>query len=214
LLRLPDYSSHACLLYLKRLADPIQSGFRLPGCQSEAADKRGPLFADESPKSTLVAPEPPRTISPRLEQAATLNARSPATEVLPRDRSRESSAPVERASVHEIKAGWEPPLAERVQGTSVEKDASQRVIPPLLEPSSPSVKEKSPPGPRAVSVALRPLPVEAARTPERAPVVQIHIGRIEVRAVTPSSVAPARPVSHAPKLTLEDYLHQRNKGQR
>jgi hypothetical protein len=42
------------------------------------------------------------------------------------------------------------------------------------------------------------------------PVVQIHIGRIEVRAMTPPASPPAsRPVPSGPKLSLDEYLHQR-----
>jgi len=42
------------------------------------------------------------------------------------------------------------------------------------------------------------------------PVVQIHIGRIEVRAITPSPSQPAsKPAPAQPRMTLEDYLRQR-----
>jgi hypothetical protein len=47
-------------------------------------------------------------------------------------------------------------------------------------------------------------------------VVQVHIGRIEVRAVTPSAALPQparRSAPENPKMSLEDYLHQREKKQ-
>jgi hypothetical protein len=45
-------------------------------------------------------------------------------------------------------------------------------------------------------------------------VVQVHIGRIEVRAVTPPVALPQparRSIPEKPKMSLEDYLHQREK---
>jgi hypothetical protein len=64
--------------------------------------------------------------------------------------------------------------------------------------------------------ALRPLPVERERVAaaEQAPIVQIRIGRIEVRAISPAPVSPTRPAHRPPKLTLDDYLRQRNEGKR
>ncbi len=42
------------------------------------------------------------------------------------------------------------------------------------------------------------------------PVVRIHIGRIEVRAITPPPPQPAsKPAPAQPRLTLDDYLRQR-----
>jgi len=46
-----------------------------------------------------------------------------------------------------------------------------------------------------------------------APDVQIHIGRIEVRAVVPSPPQPVRdPALQRPKLTLDEYLRRRSKA--
>jgi hypothetical protein len=45
--------------------------------------------------------------------------------------------------------------------------------------------------------------------------VHIHIGRIEVRALTPAPGTPTRPpASPRPKLSLDEYLRQRNEGKR
>ncbi len=47
------------------------------------------------------------------------------------------------------------------------------------------------------------------------PTVRISIGRIEVRAVPAAAQPPARPPAAArPKLTLDEYLRQRNEGKR
>lgn len=48
--------------------------------------------------------------------------------------------------------------------------------------------------------------VGAARTPPTAPTVEIHIGRIDVRAVAP--VRQERPSHPTPALSLDDYLKQ------
>jgi hypothetical protein len=51
-------------------------------------------------------------------------------------------------------------------------------------------------------------------TPQQAPTIRVTIGRIDVRAVT----APAEParetVRPQPRLSLDDYLKQRNRGGR
>lgn len=50
-----------------------------------------------------------------------------------------------------------------------------------------------------------------------APTIRVAIGRIEVRAITPPPAPPARrelPVRSGPALSLDDYLKQRNGGQR
>ncbi len=47
------------------------------------------------------------------------------------------------------------------------------------------------------------------------PTVHISIGRIDVRAVTAGAPPPARPsAAQRPKLTLDEYLRQRNEGKR
>jgi len=45
------------------------------------------------------------------------------------------------------------------------------------------------------------------------PVIKVHIGRIEVRAVTPLSTSPKKETGTVrPRLTLEDYLSRRERG--
>jgi hypothetical protein len=46
------------------------------------------------------------------------------------------------------------------------------------------------------------------------PIVQVTIGRVEVRALTPSPPPPRREVSRPPHLSLDEYLTQRNGGRR
>jgi hypothetical protein len=52
------------------------------------------------------------------------------------------------------------------------------------------------------------------RSPTSAPIVHVTIGRVEVRAVQPPAPAP-KPAKSAPaKLSLEDYLRERERGAR
>jgi hypothetical protein len=60
-------------------------------------------------------------------------------------------------------------------------------------------------------------PVAETKSPEAetASTVKVTIGRVEVRAVTPERPpAPRARVWQGPSLTLEDYLRQRNRGER
>jgi len=50
-------------------------------------------------------------------------------------------------------------------------------------------------------------------TAESRPVIHVTIGRVEVRAVQPAP-SPARPSTPKPKLALEEYLRQRDEGER
>jgi len=47
-----------------------------------------------------------------------------------------------------------------------------------------------------------------------APVIRVTIGRVEVRAVHPPAPAPKPAKTTPPKLSLEDYLHKRERGAR
>ena len=50
-----------------------------------------------------------------------------------------------------------------------------------------------------------------------APTIRVAIGRIEVRAIMPPPATPTRqtaPTTPRPELSLDDYLKQRNGGQR
>jgi hypothetical protein len=49
---------------------------------------------------------------------------------------------------------------------------------------------------------------------DKSPTVRIHIGRIEVRAVTQPSPPVRASTPQRPKMTLDDYLHRRNEGRR
>ncbi|HEX4953034.1 MAG TPA: hypothetical protein VF017_06540 [Thermoanaerobaculia bacterium] len=54
----------------------------------------------------------------------------------------------------------------------------------------------------------------AARRSEAPPRVEVTIGRIEVRATSTPSAAPARRAAGASAMSLEDYLRRRDGRQR
>jgi hypothetical protein len=54
--------------------------------------------------------------------------------------------------------------------------------------------------------------LKAAEKPE--PIIRVNIGRIEVRAATPPATPRSKRARAGPPLSLEDYLKQRNGGQR
>jgi len=52
------------------------------------------------------------------------------------------------------------------------------------------------------------------RSSTSAPIIRVTIGRVEVRALHPPAPAPKPAKPAPPKLSLEDYLQQREKGSR
>lgn len=84
-------------------------------------------------------------------------------------------------------------------------------VKPKRQPSSESSKESTANSSRRIIAT--PLSVARDATPQ--PTIHVSIGRIEVRAVpapTANNTRPQRPA--APRLSLEDYLRQRNGGRR
>jgi hypothetical protein len=59
----------------------------------------------------------------------------------------------------------------------------------------------------------RPRSIPAGESVAGPPVIKVHIGRIEVRAVTPPALSPKKEAGpERPRLTLEDYLSRRERG--
>lgn len=101
-----------------------------------------------------------------------------------------------------------PPAREAPEPESVLK----------VGPAMPHVTTKSQPviRPAPVQSPTFPAPEKPAVTPSEPRSIQVRIGRIEVRAITPPAppaprTMPARP---GPALSLDDYLKQRNEGKR
>ena len=75
-----------------------------------------------------------------------------------------------------------------------------------------------------IPLGPEPRPVEFGRAKDFSPVeqrsstssqiIRVTIGRVEVRAIHPPAPAPKPVKPVPPKLSLEDYLHQRERGSR
>ena len=77
----------------------------------------------------------------------------------------------------------------------------------LLAPKNPPPQRDIPPRTRAAARA------EAKRRQEpAAPIINVTIGRVEVRATTPANGKSHEARPSGPRLTLEDYLRSRGKG--
>ena len=186
-----------------------RAGNAMPGSPAQ----RGSLPAAEEPERLLPPVQPERTILERFEREASLSTQ-PAMEQLqpaPQAPDRPVSQPLLPTPGPGLQASASLPPEHASR--SLPEDRARPVLPALLE-----LRGK----PEAAPV-LAPLPVPVAlRAPgslpeppaQGQPSVHIHIGRIEVRAVTPPPAATPRPASKPPRLTLDDYLHQRNGGKR
>lgn len=80
---------------------------------------------------------------------------------------------------------------------------------PSPEPTTRSEINRPKPLQPLVKVVPVPMPDQTDHEPPAAP-IQVSIGRVEVRAVSPPTT-PARKPSSGPTLSLEDYLRQRNR---
>lgn len=94
------------------------------------------------------------------------------------------------------------------------ENVEERVVRPRMESLAANKAEGNSQSPRSApgggeKSMNRVLPHEESHQ-EEVPVVRIHIGRIEVRAITPAPAQPAsKPAPAQPRLTLDDYLRQR-----
>jgi hypothetical protein len=80
-------------------------------------------------------------------------------------------------------------------------NSTAQVVPQAARPSPESLSRRS------------PLDLASPTAPTPPPRIQIHIDRIDVRAVSaPAAASLPRSTGPAPKLTLDDYLRQRNGG--
>ncbi len=126
----------------------------------------------------------------------------------------------EGPAIKEVQTFMQPNLQEkllqRAEGLSTEQPSKVEVkhLPPRKEataikplaPKNPPPRRDIPPGTRAAARA------EATRRPEPAgPIINVTIGRVEVRATTTANgkTQAARPAG--PRLSLEDYLRSRGK---
>jgi hypothetical protein len=181
----------------------------------ESASERDVLPALEKIKSSSMPVEPQRTILEHVEAEPTIGVR-PSIEASnqPERGAKRSRLRAEESSIHEVKAQASLLPEEHESKKAVEHQS----IEPSMLPQIEIVKSKSESKP-----ILAPLPITTTTrvqdsmlepTAAQESVVHIHIGRIDVRAVTPSQNPVTRIVTQKPRLTLDDYLRQRDEGKR
>jgi len=160
-----------------------------------------------APLSSSRLIEPWRTILPDTDREASL-------QILPAGKA---GGPESHQSFEASKAqagslaAWQATARDEDDG-----DVTHRLL-PVIKPgaeaiaSTPQQKRILAPQPVAATSRRATAQLEHARQPER--IVEIHIGRVEVRAMPPPpSPKPTRPTS--PLMSLDEYLRKRNGGQR
>ena len=113
-----------------------------------------------------------------------------------------------RASGHETHLSTDQGISEASPRPLSESPRSSRELIHATQPRPPVRSPVMPTHELSVGTSLQP----ANMTP--APVIRVTIGRIDVRAVLPPAQSPRRITSTSPKLTLDEYLKQRNGGRR
>ena len=159
-----------------------------------AADRRG-----ASPKATALQPAVPRPIDGSDDGSASRSrAAVPGGEGARRDTRSDGVAVAQPAG---------PGLVQPASATS-------RTMPPA-RPSpavTPATLDRAgvtaAPGPATPPISG----VRSEAAPAARPTVQVTIGRIEVRAVPPPPASPARREPAGPRVSLDDYLRERNGG--
>ena len=181
----------------------------------ESASERDVLPAPEKIKSSSMYVEPQRTILEHVEAEPTVSVQPGMKESRQPGRGEKRSIPqAEESSIHEVKAQASL-LPEKHEP---KKAVEHRSIESGMLPQTEIVKSKTESKP-----VLAPLPISTTTRIQdsmlepitgREPVIHIRIGRIDVRAVTPAQNPVARIIPQKPRLTLDDYLRQRDEGKR
>jgi hypothetical protein len=206
---------------------PAVGAIETPRAQAAVARPASPEIAGETavppaapfaePPAPEPAPEPATepTVIRRVRVAEAPPARAPAPQPELTDAPRRS----ERVTEPEAQP-IEPVRVLRASDAAAERDAPPPAVsPPALaarEPPTPIVivpdrvepaRSEAPP-----SAPARPDATAAHPAEPPAPVVQVTIGRIEVRAL-PAPAAPPQPAAKfAPALSLADYLARKTRG--
>jgi hypothetical protein len=124
----------------------------------------------------------------------------------------------ERGGQAALEPNIQPAMAQRI---AWREGATLQHTPPLES----SILQSIPYTPPATGAAqphvvpyiepAAPAPAKPGATPEPPPTIQVHIGRVEVRAImSPAPPPRPKPPRRGPTLSLDEYLKQRNGGQR
>ncbi len=119
-----------------------------------------------------------------------------------------------------------PTRIDKQEAAKAGKPPHEEVRPLIKINKSDPAKKAAKPIPVSIPVAMKRyaslpsgppaggVPILTEGIPQT-PEIRVHIGRIDVRAMTPPPVPPTRlPASKRPRLTLEEYIHRRDEGKR
>lgn len=185
--------------------DPPADRSTAPPARQEHPAPRAPAH------ERMVLAEPPAT---RVDDESEPGEQRAATRVLPapgsaesRELPRRDRSPAPDESTRAEPARPVPAVTRAIRVARVEE--VERRSRPARAPqrSEPLVRMPEPrqaPVPRIVGAPEPPRPAE------KAPVVEVTIGRIEVRAVSPPPAAPARRDTSRTAPSLEEYLERRH----
>jgi len=205
--------------------EPQQRKQRSPLLPDEPTPTRRPIPEREPPappEPSLPEPlavPPERTIQTRFEREVVVREQSiPKTAAAVPEPAGQDSQPEPASSPGEEATGSPSRRAQRAEEPALGENPVERIIRPRvalvpLQPSEPKALSAPASIPQVLHQSESASQVESPQDAN----VRIHIGRIEVRAVSaPQPVQAARPAPppHGPKLTLNDYLRQRNEGKR
>jgi hypothetical protein len=200
----------------QRSPEPAQAASAQPPGLSQANPRVAPAAPDETVASVPAAERPRQGVAGETtaEDALLLPLSGPSARVPPVGTSARAEA-------------MRPPQPRGVAPASWEETGDAPLLMPLVQadapPLPPAQAEAAPPSRRnpptpASLLTQRQRGGEAAATlsveGEQPPVIRVSIGRVEVRAIHAPAPAAKPPRHTAPKLSLDDYLKQRDRGTR
>lgn len=145
---------------------------------------------------------PPDQLPVHVEREVTFSAQPTGkTDITPGTQENRQTPQMEIRSVKSEESDGNLPVQNR---------PAEYTLQPHLEPAAPQPILKPVLTPQPISVVSQGVAAQPQQAQEHESVVEIHIGRIEVRALTPPTPPPAvRAALSKPKMSLDDYLLRR-----
>ena len=182
----------------------------------EPESERNTARIPEKIKSPPILVEPQRTILEHVDAEPTVSAQ-PSAEAsrLPEREGKRSALQSKENPTYEVKARINLLSDERESRKVADSRTSiERGVVPEIQIGKSKSESKPTLAPLLIPTTARVQDSTLEQTAARETEVHIHIGRIDVRAVTPSQNPVTRVVPQKPRLSLDDYLRQRDEGER
>lgn len=190
---------------------PPQPGQDLPSLLSSVSQNKPvpPGHTAAQPRQSTLEPGTQRIVIERVGSSKELS---------PDAAKAESGAALPGHSVQPIRPALEPAIRHVVIERDAALEEQQPLVIPRPELSSRTTTRSSPLAPiiaqprvTAYSKPAASAPPQPAAAPQPAPTVHVTIGRIEVRATSPS-VPPQGRRAAPPVMSLDEYLNRRTQG--